>query len=271
MLLGVFCGRFGRISMFETDQPVRMHAHPQFNVMINVGDADGAYEVEAFGSCPLTRDRLILLDPWVAHAKGPTARVRPITVLALYMEPDWVRHADGLPQHRSIFPSPTAMMTPELRAATASLMRMLTGREPVAGEQIEAALQHTFRIVVDCYGTGASVLSPPEIMDNRLRRALVEMRRAAGTGIDLDEICRRVGLSRTRFYERFMVNLGLPPKVYADGLRLDAAIDRLARSDQLIGDIALDMGFSAQSHFARFFKEKTGFSPRVYRCAINDL
>lgn len=269
--LGVFRGRFGRVSLFETCQPVCRHAHAQFNVIIKVAGADETYEVDGAGPCPLTGDRLILLDPWTPHANRRSAVAGKAVLLSLYLEPSWLRAPDGQPVSRMLFAEPSAAVTAEVRTVATRLTHMLTAPDPVSGEHLEAALQDAFAAVVGTYGSGAVLPAPLPTLDGRIRRAVALMTRDAPAGVDIDAVCRAVGLSRTRFYDRFRASLGVSPRLFADGLRLDAAIGMLAHSRRPIGDISGRLGFSAQSQFTRFFREKTGFSPGAYRRSLSGM
>ncbi|MEO1301951.1 MAG: AraC family transcriptional regulator [Myxococcota bacterium] len=48
-------------------------------------------------------------------------------------------------------------------------------------------------------------------------------------------------------------------------IKLEVAADRLRNSSEAIADIAIDLGFSDQSHFSRLFAKKMGISPGVFR------
>jgi transcriptional regulator GlxA family with amidase domain len=55
--------------------------------------------------------------------------------------------------------------------------------------------------------------------------------------------------------------------MYVDGLLLEEAIAMLVCSDRPIEEISTRLGFSAQSSFSRFFKDRVGFPPGVLRHA----
>jgi AraC-like DNA-binding protein len=52
---------------------------------------------------------------------------------------------------------------------------------------------------------------------------------------------------------------------YVRQLRVERAMERLARSDDSLAAIALDVGFADFSHFARVFKRQTGTTPGRFR------
>jgi AraC-like DNA-binding protein len=54
-------------------------------------------------------------------------------------------------------------------------------------------------------------------------------------------------------------------KTYLDGIRLEHAVELLERTDQSIGEIALQCGFPNSKAFSRAFKEKYGMLPSGFR------
>jgi AraC family transcriptional regulator len=74
-----------------------------------------------------------------------------------------------------------------------------------------------------------------------------------------------VGVSRFHFTRAFKVSFGLPPHKYLLNLRLRKAADLLRDTRLPITDIALDVGFSCSSEFARAFKEAMEYTPREFR------
>ena len=267
----VFHGRFGRTSVFETNQPVHQHVHPQFHVLIKVGGRDGEYDVEGHGSCPLTSDRLVLIEPWVPHANWRPAGGQSTTILALYLEASWLRSLRNPADRHRLFPEPSAVVAAGVRARADDLAGMLMSPAPVSGDDVETMLHDLFRAILAAYGDGAQLPVTVRSIDGRIRRAVIAMRQAAGQGIDIDAIQREVGLSRSRFYQQFKTCVGISPRLYADGLMLENAIEALMATDRSVGTIALDLGFSAQGHFSRFFKAKVGFSPSQYRRGLTSL
>ena len=88
-----------------------------------------------------------------------------------------------------------------------------------------------------------------------------------GEHIGLESLARSVGLSRQHFFDLFRRCTTLTPSVYWNMLRMERAVAELGAGLRPIHDIAADLGFSAQSNFARFFRDHQGVSPRAYRNA----
>ncbi|WP_082055088.1 helix-turn-helix transcriptional regulator [Cupriavidus basilensis] len=83
--------------------------------------------------------------------------------------------------------------------------------------------------------------------------------------IDLATLAERVGLSRFHFTRAFKTSFGVPPYKYLLNLRIRKASDLLKSSRTPITTIALEVGFSCPSEFARAFKQIMDCTPREYR------
>ena len=87
--------------------------------------------------------------------------------------------------------------------------------------------------------------------------------------LNMDELASQVGLSRSRFYDLFQLCTGFSPRVYLDMLCIETAISRLSSGRGKIGEVAAELGFSAQSNFTRFFLNQVGVPPSEYRRATS--
>jgi AraC-like DNA-binding protein len=84
-------------------------------------------------------------------------------------------------------------------------------------------------------------------------------------GVRLDEVARRCNLSLSQFGRTFKKTTGLTPHRWLVQRRLDRAQDLLLWSTLSLAQIALDCGFSEQSHFTRTFTRLVGTSPGEWR------
>ena len=66
-------------------------------------------------------------------------------------------------------------------------------------------------------------------------------------------LAHRVGISRTRFAERFRYFLGEPPMAYLARWRLKLAAEILTSSHANVGEIAAEVGYASESAFNRVF------------------
>lgn len=89
-----------------------------------------------------------------------------------------------------------------------------------------------------------------------------------GAGGRVDEAVAASGFSHRHFVATFRRTVGLPPKLWSRVVRFGRALDRAAREPETPWvEIALDAGYSDQSHFQRDFAEVAGMTPGEYRRA----
>ena len=81
----------------------------------------------------------------------------------------------------------------------------------------------------------------------------------------IEDLVRRIGLSRTQFAERFRDYLGESPMAYLASWRLKLAAQILQSSDQSIAQIAGEVGYGSEATFNRAFKREFGCPPAQYR------
>jgi AraC-like DNA-binding protein len=81
------------------------------------------------------------------------------------------------------------------------------------------------------------------------------------------DLSRRVGVSRTRFAERFRHFLGEPPMAYLARWRVTLAAEALVSSNANVGEIAAEVGYASEAAFSRVFKREFGCPPAQFRRA----
>ncbi len=82
------------------------------------------------------------------------------------------------------------------------------------------------------------------------------------TVTELAEYC---GYSLHRFRRIFKKRTGMLPKEYLDQIKINEAKIILLNDSASIAEIAERLGFVDQFHFAKRFKQKTGYTPSAYR------
>src|SRR5689334_5778093 len=69
-------------------------------------------------------------------------------------------------------------------------------------------------------------------------------------------LSHQVGVSRTRFVERFRHFLGEPPMAYLNRWRLKLAAETLISSNANVAEIAAQVGYASEAAFNRAFKRE---------------
>ena len=101
--------------------------------------------------------------------------------------------------------------------------------------------------------------------DRAVRRALACIEDNLGREIGLRELAEACGMSVTRFKAEFRRSVGVPAHQYLIRRRVERAAMHLRRGQLSIGRVALETGFSHQSHLARHMRRVLGVTPREIR------
>jgi AraC family transcriptional regulator len=72
-------------------------------------------------------------------------------------------------------------------------------------------------------------------------------------------------LSPSHFAKKFRQSTGFSLQRFINRRRVSASIPLLQVNSDSLAGIALDLGFSSQSHFTRLFSEMSGMTPAKYR------
>ena len=82
--------------------------------------------------------------------------------------------------------------------------------------------------------------------------------------ITLENLCKCSGLSKSTLLRAFTKSKGVTPYRYLQTIRVGKAKELLEKDVSPI-DVAIQTGFSDQSHFSNFFNMFIGLSPAAYR------
>jgi AraC family transcriptional regulator len=86
--------------------------------------------------------------------------------------------------------------------------------------------------------------------------------------LSLAELAQLVALSPSHFKVLFKESVGMPVHQYVIRRRVECAIDLLTAGNLPLADVALQAGFSNQSHMALCVRRVTGMTPKTIRDAI---
>jgi AraC family transcriptional regulator len=97
------------------------------------------------------------------------------------------------------------------------------------------------------------------------KRATAFLTANAGGGITIGDVAAECGLSPSHFARAFRETTGKPPHRWLIEHRVARAKDLLLTSNLALVDIAVDCGFSDQSHLTRLFTNVAGLPPGTWR------
>ncbi|WP_298907076.1 AraC family transcriptional regulator [uncultured Nostoc sp.] len=88
--------------------------------------------------------------------------------------------------------------------------------------------------------------------------------------LSLTELAEVINISPTYFASLFKQAVGISPHQYVIQQRVERAKTMLTKTDLAIADIALQVGFSSQSHLTQQFKHLTGMTPKQVRSSPSE-
>lgn len=123
----------------------------------------------------------------------------------------------------------------------------------VAARSVPALLGHLSRAV-------AARATFESASAHLARRAV---RRFEMTETRVQDVAQQLGVTARHLRRAFLESVGIGPKGFARGVRLQRAIQKSARSSDW-GVIARDAGYYDQAHLIGEFRELVGLTPRAY-------
>ncbi|MCW5666079.1 MAG: AraC family transcriptional regulator [Piscinibacter sp.] len=103
------------------------------------------------------------------------------------------------------------------------------------------------------------------LRDRQVGRAIALMHGDPAAPWTLDDLGRRVGLSRSALHERFVALIGMPPMQYLTSWRMQCGARLLRESHLSVAAVALEIGYDSEAAFSRAFKRATGLPPATWR------
>lgn len=82
--------------------------------------------------------------------------------------------------------------------------------------------------------------------------------------LSVEALARRANMSPRHFARSFKATFGNTAAAYVEGLRLEAARERLGAPNQTIESISLSVGFRSADVFRRAFERRFGVTPSMY-------
>ena len=117
------------------------------------------------------------------------------------------------------------------------------------------------------YSEVAQIVTPPNtnLTHTQLQQAIDYIHTNLDRNLSLSQIASVINISPTYFASLFKRATGTSPHQYVIQQRVERAKLLLSKTNLAIADIALQVGFSSQSHLTQNFKRLTGVTPKQVR------
>lgn len=105
----------------------------------------------------------------------------------------------------------------------------------------------------------------PAVSDEHVNRAIRYMQKNYSRRISISEVARSTGLDRSYLGCLFRSKLGMSPREYLIGMRIEKACRLMINESLNISDISRSVGYEDPLHFSRMFKSIKKVPPSSYR------
>ena len=230
-----------------------LHRHDTYSLGITMrGVQTFSYRGQSHFSTP---GHLVILHPDELH-DGGAGTDDGLTYRMLYLEPSLLREALGEGVSSLPFVPNPVVFDPAFRQSLSEALSDLSSRLE------DLAIDH---LLADIATSLARHADAPVRQDSAIDRVGAERARAfLNENLAMDVKSARLesvsGLDRFRLARHFRACFGTSPHRYLVMRRLQRARDLIA-TEMPLAEIAIETGFSDQSHFNRHFKKAYGMTP----------
>jgi AraC-like DNA-binding protein len=269
--LAVFHGAFGRVCLYSMNRAMVPHGHREGHLLFHIQGPAAALVVDG-RAFPLSPGQAVAVSPWQLHYYTPVDCRAETLALVLYIRPGWFVDAARRATATLRFGRVGIEVTDPLARLVFSIANDMLAEDeadPRLEDRLCGLTQAAFDQSWQWTERGPEFTGPalPQ-RDWRIRKALRVLQEKIGEPCELDGVAREVGLSRPHFYKLFRAQIGVTPNIYLNTLRMERAIARLAEGRAAVSEIGLDLGFSSQASFSRFFIANGVVPPSAYRRSV---
>lgn len=165
----------------------------------------------------------------------------------------------------SISPVPARVVTMDAAGATVGYVRSILKSRATQPSNSRNDAADAYRLLLE-----VTQATPRPVSRLPKARALLPkincvLQQSPKLPIGKDGLATQLDLSRYQLYRSLKREMGVSPKEWALRQRLDRAF-RLLRAGELpIAEVAVRVGMPDANYFTRFFRQRTGFTPRDWR------
>ncbi|EKB36041.1 AraC family transcriptional regulator [Acinetobacter baumannii] len=244
----------------------KSHSHPTFS--IGAIDEGNSVFQSSFGTAQkITAGTLVIVPAHVEYSCNPMPN-QAWSYQMLHLDLAWLNQLysefqeQGLdlhiPQHK-----PLIIKDESLYEAFTEMNETLFDAQKLIFEKEQALLHCLIHLLLPHFIL-EEIQKPQYLYKDFLN--LIDVISSSEGFISLEELAQRVGLSRYAIIRLFKANVGLTPHAFQINLKINQAREQLKQGVPL-AELAVNLGFSDQSHFHKAFKAHTGVTPRQFQLA----
>ncbi len=256
---------------------VRMNRHGYFEVLYFCsGSADCHIQDRLL---PVQEGDMAIIGSTIYH-RVECRSASPLTIAALFFEPDLVRCDGGSDSSEYLtpfllqdteFPHVVPAETGIPNQVLELMLRIrseLPPKSPRGRLAIKTYLKMILILLVNRYSSYAGTVETFQRQQRALDTLLPLFRYLSeqrGTAIQVREAARICGMSESHFMSFFKRVTGLSFIKYLNHYRVECSQALLANTDESMASISQEMGFCDQSYFGAVFHRLVGMTPAAYR------
>lgn len=244
----------------------KSHSHPTFS--IGAIDEGNSVFQSSFGTAQkISAGTLVIVPAHVEHSCNPMPN-QAWSYQMLHLDLAWLNQLysefqeQGLdlhiPQHK-----PLIIKDESLYEAFTEMNETLFDAQKLIFEKEQSLLHCLIHLLLPHFIL-EEIQKPQYLYKDFLK--LIDVISSSEGFISLEELAQRVGLSRYATIRLFKANVGLTPHAFQINLKINQAREQLKQGVPL-AELAVNLGFSDQSHFHKAFKAHTGVTPRQFQLA----
>lgn len=218
---------------------------------------------ENHGDSLITSGNVGMINPGQVHS-GVPAGGKPTSYLMIYVDINlMLKTAGDICETDGFFPEFETLITAD--ANLSGLFRKAFTCICNHSDSLETGALFTEMTgaMIRRYGSIKKGPDTPGKEHRSVRIAMDYLSENLDRKLSLNDVASEAGFSRYHFLRVFKAHTGLSPHAFRTQRRIDEA-RRLIQSGKPFADVALDTGFTDQSHFTHKFRDYTGATPGQY-------
>ncbi len=122
-------------------------------------------------------------------------------------------------------------------------------------------------LMMECFFNGLKIQAVSDHPDPLIERSVRGIRSSNLSEVSVESLAKDIGLSTSRYRQRFRKSYGMTPGIFLTNRRMQYAAELLSSSLVGLGSIAHEIGFSSVTHFHAAFKKRFDCTPEEWRRA----